>query len=114
MDFRSVVATRSGTPVPWEGCDAGLGVSAVQARNRGVSLRYSGGLALLQAVVDRGTGKGAKLDRPCAGKTGTSDGHRDCWFAGFTPQLSCVVSPLLLLILCASTPVPVCQVPLFL
>ncbi|CAI5530696.1 unnamed protein product [Closterium sp. Naga37s-1] len=46
---------------------------------------------LLQAVVERGTGKGARMDRPCAGKTGTSDGHRDCWFAGFTPQLACVV-----------------------
>ncbi|GJP51060.1 hypothetical protein CLOM_g10229 [Closterium sp. NIES-68] len=46
---------------------------------------------LLQAVVERGTGRGARMDRPCAGKTGTSDGHRDCWFAGFTPQLACVV-----------------------
>lgn len=45
----------------------------------------------LQAVVDRGTGRGARLGRPCAGKTGTSDGHRDAWFAGFTPMLSCVV-----------------------
>lgn len=45
----------------------------------------------LQAVVDRGTGRGARMGRPCAGKTGTSDGHRDAWFAGFTPMLSCVV-----------------------
>lgn len=44
-----------------------------------------------QAVVDRGTGRGARMGRPCAGKTGTSDGHRDAWFAGFTPMLSCVV-----------------------
>jgi len=41
--------------------------------------------------VDRGTGKAARIGRPCAGKTGTSDGHRDVWFAGFTPELSCVV-----------------------
>jgi membrane carboxypeptidase/penicillin-binding protein len=41
--------------------------------------------------VDRGTGRGARIGRPCAGKTGTSDGHRDAWFAGFTPMLSCVV-----------------------
>ncbi|KAG0624468.1 hypothetical protein M758_3G250300 [Ceratodon purpureus] len=47
--------------------------------------------SLLQAVVDRGTGRGARIGRPCAGKTGTSDGHRDAWFAGFTPMLSCVV-----------------------
>eukprot|EP01018_Ginkgo_biloba_P035904 Gb_13776 [translate_table: standard] len=46
---------------------------------------------LLQAVVERGTGCAARLGRPCAGKTGTSDGHRDVWFAGFTPELSCVV-----------------------
>lgn len=44
-----------------------------------------------QAVVDRGTGRAARIGRPCAGKTGTSDGHRDVWFAGFTPMLSCVV-----------------------
>lgn len=47
--------------------------------------------SLLQAVVDRGTGRAARIGRPCAGKTGTSDGHRDAWFAGFTPMLSCVV-----------------------
>ncbi|GBG59916.1 hypothetical protein CBR_g66722 [Chara braunii] len=46
---------------------------------------------LLQGVVERGTGKAARLGRPCAGKTGTTDGHRDVWFAGFTPDLTCVV-----------------------
>ncbi|GLJ48742.1 hypothetical protein SUGI_1027890 [Cryptomeria japonica] len=46
---------------------------------------------LLQAVVEQGTGRAARLGRPCAGKTGTSDGHRDVWFAGFTPELACVL-----------------------
>lgn len=46
---------------------------------------------LLQAVVERGTGRAARLGRPCAGKTGTSDDYRDVWFAGFTPEFSCVV-----------------------
>ncbi|XP_024538827.1 uncharacterized protein LOC112349170 [Selaginella moellendorffii] len=46
---------------------------------------------LLQAVVEKGTGQSARIGRPCAGKTGTSDGYRDAWFAGFTPELSCVV-----------------------
>ncbi|CAM6120596.1 unnamed protein product [Calypogeia fissa] len=46
---------------------------------------------LLQAVVDKGTGQAAQLGRPCAGMTGTSDEHEDVWFAGFTPEISCVV-----------------------
>ena len=42
---------------------------------------------MLQAVVDRGTGRAAKLgDRPVAGKTGTSEGARDLWFVGYIPQ----------------------------
>ncbi|KAL3696230.1 hypothetical protein R1sor_010306 [Riccia sorocarpa] len=47
--------------------------------------------ALLQDVVERGTGRAARFGRPCAGKTGTSDDHRDLWFAGFTPELACVL-----------------------
>ena len=39
---------------------------------------------LLQAVVTEGTGKAARLDRPVAGKTGTSQDYRDAWFVGFT------------------------------
>ncbi len=41
-------------------------------------------LDLLQAVVSEGTGKPARLDRPVAGKTGTSQDYRDAWFVGFT------------------------------
>lgn len=40
-------------------------------------------LGLLQLVVDRGTGQEAQLDRPSAGKTGTSQDYRDAWFVGF-------------------------------
>jgi 1A family penicillin-binding protein len=39
---------------------------------------------LLRAVVNEGTGKAARLDRPVAGKTGTSQDYRDAWFVGFT------------------------------
>ncbi len=39
---------------------------------------------MLAAVVDYGTGRAAALDRPAAGKTGTSQDHRDAWFVGFT------------------------------
>lgn len=41
-------------------------------------------LDLLTAVIETGTGKGARLDRPAAGKTGTSQDWRDAWFVGFT------------------------------
>ncbi len=44
----------------------------------------AGMLDLLQAVVSEGTGKAARLDRPVAGKTGTSQDYRDAWFVGFT------------------------------
>lgn len=46
---------------------------------------------ILQDVVKRGTGKAAALDRPVAGKTGTSENLSDAWFIGYTPQLSTAV-----------------------
>lgn len=39
---------------------------------------------MLAAVVAGGTGRGAALDRPVGGKTGTSQDYRDAWFVGFT------------------------------
>ncbi|MDD9205816.1 penicillin-binding transpeptidase domain-containing protein, partial [Georgenia sp. 10Sc9-8] len=43
-------------------------------------------------VVDRGTGVRADLDRPTAGKTGSSNEYRSAWFAGFVPQLATAVA----------------------
>jgi penicillin-binding protein 1A len=42
---------------------------------------------MLQQVVEGGTGTAAQLNRPVAGKTGTSEHARDLWFVGFIPQL---------------------------
>ena len=41
----------------------------------------------LQDVITRGTGRGAYIGRPAAGKTGTTDDHADAWFVGYTPDL---------------------------
>nr|WP_278003605.1 penicillin-binding protein 1A [Nodosilinea sp. TSF1-S3] len=46
---------------------------------------------VLQGVIVRGTGKGAQIGRPAAGKTGTTDSQRDVWFVGYVPQLSTAV-----------------------
>jgi len=43
--------------------------------------------ALLAAAIGWGTGRAARLDRPAAGKTGTSQDHRDAWFVGYTADL---------------------------
>jgi len=42
---------------------------------------------MLTDVVTEGTGRNAALDRPAAGKTGTSQGFRDAWFIGYTADL---------------------------
>jgi 1A family penicillin-binding protein len=46
---------------------------------------------VMQSVVTSGTGKGAALDRPVAGKTGTTSSEKDIWFVGTVPQLTTAV-----------------------
>jgi penicillin-binding protein 1A len=46
---------------------------------------------LLTGVIKNGTGTGARIDRPAAGKTGTAEEERAAWFVGYTPQLSTAV-----------------------
>jgi membrane peptidoglycan carboxypeptidase len=47
--------------------------------------------AALQRVVRGGTGTGAAIGRPVAGKTGTTQEYGDAWFVGFVPQLATAV-----------------------
>ncbi len=47
--------------------------------------------AMLQKVVESGTGKRAQLPCFAAGKTGTSQDYRDAWFAGFAKGYTAVV-----------------------
>ena len=46
---------------------------------------------MLEGVITGGTGTAAAIDRPAAGKTGTSQRWRDAWFVGFTPDLLAAV-----------------------
>jgi len=54
---------------------------------------------LLKGVVEGGTGQAAKMNRPVAGKTGTTQldlkglekFNRDIWFAGYTPEWTAAV-----------------------
>ena len=47
--------------------------------------------AALTEVVRRGTAQRAQIGRPVAGKTGTSQSHRDAGFVGYTPQMAAAV-----------------------
>ena len=46
---------------------------------------------MMKSVIQHGTGGGANIGRPAAGKTGTTDEHKDAWFVGFTPDISTAV-----------------------
>lgn len=48
----------------------------------------------LEDAVQRGTGSNVRklgYTGPAAGKTGTSEGYKDAWFIGYTPELVCGV-----------------------
>ena len=44
--------------------------------------------SIIEGVIQRGTATSLKsLDRPLAGKTGTTNEEKDAWFIGYTPDL---------------------------
>jgi penicillin-binding protein 1A len=44
--------------------------------------------SMMEGVITRGTASAhVKLDRPVAGKTGTTNDEKDAWFVGYTPNL---------------------------
>ena len=44
--------------------------------------------SMLESVVQHGTGRRVRaLERPAAGKTGTTNDFRDAWFVGYTPEI---------------------------
>ncbi len=45
----------------------------------------------LSQVISGGTGTGARISEPAAGKTGTTQDNRDAWFVGFTCRFTTAV-----------------------
>ncbi|MBW4686735.1 MAG: penicillin-binding protein [Komarekiella atlantica HA4396-MV6] len=46
---------------------------------------------VMRSAVNKGTGRGAALNRPVAGKTGTTSSEKDIWFIGTVPQLTTAI-----------------------
>ncbi len=43
--------------------------------------------AMLRKVITSGTGRRANINKPMGGKTGTTNGNKDAWFIGYTPDI---------------------------
>lgn len=58
--------------------------SAEQVLDEQVAATVTG---VLRQVPERGTGVNARIGRPIAGKTGTTEEFGDAWWVGYTPEL---------------------------
>ena len=67
-----------GDDAPLIGQEGGLGERVI-SEDAARQLVY-----MMSRVIEDGTGTRARLDRPAAGKTGTTQAARDAWFVGFT------------------------------
>jgi membrane peptidoglycan carboxypeptidase len=75
-----VDSTGKSLPVPGADCKQAIEQKVADGMNQ-----------LLQGVMKFGTGTRAALNRPSAGKTGTTDSRYNVWFIGYTPQLATAV-----------------------
>lgn len=75
-----------GPLIPWDGQDV---PKIPDAREQIADPRYMYQIvSMLEGVVQRGTAQALKkLDRPLAGKTGTTNDSKDVWFIGFSPDI---------------------------
>jgi membrane peptidoglycan carboxypeptidase len=67
-------------PVPQANCGQAIDQEVADGINQ-----------LLQGVMTSGTGAGVQLNRPSAGKTGTTNNAVHVWFMGYTPDLATAV-----------------------
>ena len=80
----TTMQTSKGKPVKYDGPGP-----CVQAIPPAVADTVTG---LLENVITNGTASGnGYVDRPAAGKTGTTNEHYDAWFVGYTAQLTSAV-----------------------
>ena len=76
------IRTADGSTVPFKQAKPAVAVS----RQIADEVTYA-----LEAVTQKGTGTGAGIGRPIAGKTGTAEHYVDAWFCGYVPQLATCV-----------------------
>ena len=85
---RPVTAVRKVTDASGEVLFSAREAEAERVLPRGVAALLT---EALQGVVTGGTGQAAAIDRPLAGKTGTTQEWRDAWFTGYTPDLAAAI-----------------------